>query len=297
VRGRRIAAWLSAPLGYLRHRHCLVAQWPKGPVSLSPDVALVCHFDPEGTVPAHLLRYLGELASSGFSVVVVSNSGTLRPAAMAALQTVCAAVLVRRNRGWDFAAWREALERLDLPKPETRRLLLANDSVYGPVTPLAPLLARMNDTADAWGMTDSAELGWHLQSYFLLVGSAVLHSPAWRRFWRGVRPMRSKLLVVMWYEIGFSRCLHEAGFRLCALFPHASVTGEPARTRKLPETGFADPEGTVTNPTLAAWQALRAAGFPFVKRTLLRNNPVMLAEPGLDPPDGATVFPGRQKIP
>ncbi len=103
-------------------------------------------------------------------------------------------------------------------------------------------------------MTDSDELGWHLQSYFLLVGEAALHSAAWRQFWRRVRPMPVKLLAIMWYEIGLSRCLTLAGFRLRALFPYASVAC-----------------GEAANPTLAAWQALRLAGFPFVKRALLRK--------------------------
>jgi lipopolysaccharide biosynthesis protein len=216
---------------------------------LGANVALFCHFDPAGTVRPDIPRYLNELRAAGFSVVTVSNSGHLMPEAKAALQAVCAAILVRRNSGRDFAAWREALERLQLPRPATTRLLLVNDSVLGPLAPLAPLLSRMDDTADVWGMTDSDELAWHLQSYFLLVNRPVLDSPGWRRFWRGVRPMPSKLLIVMRYEIGLSRCLVRAGFRLKALFPHRSV---------------GVPDGK--NPTLAAWQALRADGFPFVKR-------------------------------
>jgi lipopolysaccharide biosynthesis protein len=220
---------------------------------LGAHVALFCHFDPGGAVRADVLHYLRELSAAGFSVVIVSNSGHLQPHAMAALRSVCASVLVRRNSGRDFAAWREALEHLALPRPETKRLLLANDSVHGPLTALVPLLARMDATADVWGMTDSNELGWHLQSYFLLVGEAVLHSAVWRRFWRQVRPMHAKLLAIMWYEIGLSRCLTEAGFRLSALFPYTSVAC-----------------GAAANPTLAASRTLRQAGFPFVKRALLR---------------------------
>jgi lipopolysaccharide biosynthesis protein len=218
---------------------------------MGPDVAVFCHFEPNGGLRSDTLRYVTDLHSAGFTVVVVSNSGWLQPEALTALQAVCAAVLVRRNSGLDFSAWREAMQRLDLPRPGTRRLLLANDSVAGPLVALTPLLARMDGTADVWGMTDSEELAWHLQSYFLLAGEAVLHSAAWRRFWRRVRPMPSKLLVVMRYEVGLSRGLVKAGFRLRALFPCQSVGA-----------------GAGVNPTLAAWQALRQAGSPFVKRAV-----------------------------
>jgi lipopolysaccharide biosynthesis protein len=247
----------------------VVSQWPEGAVSLGPDVALFCHFDPAGAVRQNVLHYLAALRSSGFSVVAVSNSGWLEPAGLAALRDACAAVLLRRNRGWDFAAWREAMERLGLPRPETRRVLLANDSVYGPLAPLEPLLAQMDHTADVWGMTDSEELGWHLQSYFLLIGPGVLRSAAWRRFWRGVRPMPSKLLTILWYEIGLSRCLRRAGFRLQALFPFETVAQDSPSH----------------NPTLASWQALRAAGFPFIKREVLRTDP------------NAPAIPDRSELP
>jgi hypothetical protein len=292
-------------------------QWPAGEVSLGPDVAVFCHFDPDGAVRPDVLGYVAALRSAGFSVVVVSNSGRLVPEDAAALRGLCAAVLVRRNSGRDFAAWREAMGRLGLPRVETRRLLLANDSVCGPLAPLEPLLARMDDAADMWGMTDSEELGWHLQSFFLLVGSGVFRSKAWQRFWRGVRPMPSKLLTILWYEVGLSRYLTRAGFRLRALFPvrqyspspcgrglgggggardgfddgataasppppNPLLQGEgekfnrhhPSQNHHFqPDIQSHQPQGRPLNPTLSSWQALRAAGFPFVKRSVLRTDP------------------------
>jgi lipopolysaccharide biosynthesis protein len=257
MRGRRPAAWLSAPLGYLRRRDRMVAQVPPGPVALGPDVALLCHYDADGDLRADLLGYVAALRQAGFAVVLVSNSGRLRAEALAAARAVCAAVLLRHNSGRDFSAWREALLRLGLPRPDTRRLLLTNDSLVGPLAPLAPLLARMDASADVWGLTESRELGWHLQSYFLLAQGAVLHSAAWQRFWRGVRPHPVKLLTVLRYEVGLSRSMRRAGFRLRALFA-------------TPDDG--------ANPTLAHWQALRIAGFPFIKRSLAVD------DAGADPP-------------
>ena len=64
-----------------------------------------------------VLEHITELQALGISVVFVSNAGTLRPEALAALKPVCAGIIVRRNVGYDFGAWREALDALRLPRP------------------------------------------------------------------------------------------------------------------------------------------------------------------------------------
>ena len=229
------------------------------------DVAILCHYDRDGSVRPDTLRYLTELRRASFSIVVVSNSGQLTPEALTLLRDLADAVFVRRNVGLDFGAWRMAMRVLGLPLPDTRRILLTNDSVYGPVVPLAPILSRMApEAADLWGMTDSQERGWHLQSYFLMAGPGLVHSDVWRRFWRGVVPLPFKRWFVRRYEIGLSRRVTQAGFRCQALFPHAAVTAD----------------GEVANPVLGAWRPLLAAGFPFLKRELLRDNPTGVQDLG-----------------
>ncbi len=259
---QRLLAYASAPAGHLRSHRQIVATWPEAGVKLGPDVAVVCHYDPRGVVREDLLYQLAALRAAELSVVLVSNSVALDPADMSRLRALCAAILLRHNVGRDFCAWRDAMEWLALPRTDTRQLVLANDSVYGPLHALAPLLARMDGGADLWGMTDSRQRGYHLQSYFLLARQNVLHSTAWRRFWRGVRPLPAKWLVIGRYEIGLTRRLRRAGLVCRALFAATDTAGEP----------------TDCNPMLECWRALAEAGLPFIKRELLRDNP-------LDAPD------------
>jgi lipopolysaccharide biosynthesis protein len=185
---------------------------------------------------------------------------------MAVLQPICAAVLVRRNIGLDFCAWREGLELFGLPRDNTESLLLANDSVYGPLQPLAPLLARIvTGDADVWGLTDSEQIRFHLQSYFLAVGATAMRSDAWRRFWDGVRPFPSKHLMIRRYEIGLTQSLTRAGLRCRAVWPIADMALPNRASRTV-------------NPTHDLWRQLLDAGFPFIKRELVRDNPARIAD-------------------
>ncbi len=228
-----------------------------------PDVAIFSHYDRHGTIRPDSLRGIRELRAAGFSVLVVSNGGALKAEALALLEALGGQTIVRPNIGLDFGAWRAGLRNLGLPRPDTRRILLFNDSVYGPLMPLGPLLADMTeDGADLWGLTDSIERGWHLQSYFLLAHARLFRDAAWRDFWPGVVPLPLKRWTVGRYEIGLSRRVVGAGFRARALFPHDTIV----------------PDGSVANPTLGGWHALLDAGFPFLKRELLRDNPTKVAD-------------------
>ena len=102
---------------------------------------------------------------------------------MTYLQTVCAAVMIRRNVGSDFGAMREGLARLRGPLATVEQLLILNDSVYGPLQPLDEMLAQIDfGVADIWGATESWQRRYHLQSFFLGVSPAVLPHPPERSF-------------------------------------------------------------------------------------------------------------------
>lgn len=281
-------------LSFVRSPHQLVRSWPESGITLGPRVALFVHFDRRGQVRPHVLRYVSMLQQCGFSVVFVTNSGRLREASLAALQPLCAGILIRRNVGYDFGALREALEVLALPRDETDSVLLVNDSVYGPLRPLDPLLAQVDfDKADVWGATESWQTRYHLQSYFLIAGRKALTSEAWRKFWRRVRPVQSKAWVIRYYEVGLTQALVRGGLTCTAMWRYTDLLNhvDPSLVgRGDDELAGKDPslaarrshagrirQGAVArrplNPTSDLWRQLLQTGYPFLKRELLRTNP------------------------
>ncbi len=298
---RRVFPAVMYGLSILRgHRHPLWS-WTDGTATLRPRVVLFVHFDRRGAVQRHVREYLAALHAAGCSVLFVSNSERLRPEAVAAIKPLCAGILIRKNIGYDFGALREGLEHFNLPRDNTEMLILANDSVYGPVSPLEPLLARVDfHQADIWGATDSWQHRYHLQSFFLIVGAQAMRQQAWRKFWSKVRPVSDKNWVIRSYEIGFTQFMLRAGLRCTALWPYSTLIQEdyvgvdllaeqdsrtagrdPLQDRRLAQAlrvraSFATRRPL--NATSDLWKSLLRRGFPFIKRELLRDNPGQIAD-------------------
>jgi hypothetical protein len=289
----RLYPYFAYARSYFRRARHVLDVWPEGTIEFDESVALFIHFDKQGRVGDHVLAYVRTLCSNGFSVIFISNSGRQRPDSFSELQPLCRAIVTRRNVGYDFGAIREGLELFGLPRENTQRLLIANDSVYGPLLSLEPMLARADfDQADLWGATDSWQHRYHLQSYFLLAGPKVMVHPAWTSFWRQVRPVSSKKWVVARYEIGLTQKLLSAGLQCKPLWSYQElidqVVNEPFEIE--PKLAEQDPmlqmralasrrlrsaiaHRAPLNPTADLWRQLLQVGFPFLKVELLRKNP------------------------
>ena len=285
----------------IRHRNPsqIVSRWPDGEIPLGPRVCVFAHWDGAGDVRPHVLHYVRSLTAAGFSVVFATNAGFLLPSALDALKLICAAVIIRRNVGYDFGAWREGLDLTGLPRPNTALVAIANDSVYGPIRSLADLLAAVDfSAADIWGCTDTWQSRYHLQSYMMMFSPRVVASDAWRKFWAGVVPTWSKHWLIRLYEIGFTQTMLKAGFTCQAIWPYKRLVedldldllddkkidgaedgpnlNDPiimARRRHVLRLREAVMRRTPLNPTSDLWRQLLRARFPFIKRELLRDNP------------------------
>lgn len=300
VRGR-IAA--SYPFGFLRSTHQVVQRWDNPSRPLGAKVALFVHFDAAGRVVTATRNFIASLDRPDLSIVFVTNSERIQDEDMAFLKLHCSTVLIRRNIGYDFGAWRDALDTLGLPRPETRAIYLINDSVFGPFTDLEPVLAAVDfERADLWGATESWQHRYHLQSFFLVCGDHVIRSSAWRDFWRSVRPIPCKDWIIRHCEIGFTGAMTAGGARCAAIFPNTALLDqrELDRLEQLVDEDelrrgknarlhaeavhasrillYARRERNTLNPSVDLWRQLIRSGYPFVKRELLLRNPTKVTD-------------------
>lgn len=217
------------------------------------SAAVIASWSDEGRISPSLARLAQELAANGFETLVVCASDSSEPLVWPGVIPDEVTIYRRRNMGYDFGTWSEALRAF----PGLRRgdeVLLVNDSFMGPFRGLSELVADFrNSRTPVWGLVSSAQVTWHLQSHFIGYRGGALGLAPLRRFWREIRVLEDKRDVIDSYELGLSRVLIAAGIPTTVRYPYQWVT----------------PIGC--NVTVEGWSQLLRMGFPFLKRELIRE--------------------------
>ncbi|WP_114948812.1 rhamnan synthesis F family protein [Microvirga calopogonii] len=229
----------------------------------SPRVCFFAHFDTDGHVADYVFRYLHKLRDLDFTIVFTTTA-VISAETKEALLEICYDVIVRENQGLDFGSWAEAYARYG--HELTGDLLLANDSVYGPIGDLrGPLQELVRRDADFYGFVESLDTARHLQSWFLLFKPHVYRSRAFESVMALPFSRMSKREIIEGAEIGFSSTLTGAGFRYVAAY-QPSASGLLPRLRPF-------------NPSHVLWRELITdCRIPFIKAELLRANPAAVSD-------------------
>lgn len=213
-------------------------------------------FDRESRIDAYVFYYLRALRDAGISVILISSNSDLSDRDLEAAKQICEAIILRENIGLDFAGWAIGIRQLS-GILRAKEIIIANDSVYGPLYPIASMFDGMaRIPCDAWGVTQNFEVDWHVQSYFLVFREKAIRSPAFLEFWKSVRALKKKEDVINRYEIPLAKFFRDRGVMV---YQYVNVLMG---------------EYLSGNPTLVHWDRIILEGrSPFIKRELLRDNP------------------------
>jgi hypothetical protein len=255
-------------------------------------IALYVHYSATGLV-SEMVRYQLELLGQfGFSIVFISMAARIPEDDWQAARQRCALVVQRENFGRDFGAWRDVMPEVRRRWPHPDELILANDSVLGPIHPLAPIIATMRAGGEGlFGLTESLQGGPHLQSYLLLArGTGAVRDLM--GFLQTLYVSRSKWLLVQMGEIRLARWMRRRGHRVAAVLGYDRVVqaavADPAERRRLarsnvklrslnrlaPDQAAALLHEWPLNPTQHLWHVLVTKfGGPFLKTELILRNP------------------------
>lgn len=217
---------------------------------VTPKIVVFAHFDPDDRITPADRHTLIEYRKAGYSICLVSTATSLPQDA----ETLADAVVLRPNVGFDFASWAWCIRRY-LPRSSrefVEHLVLTNNSMYGPLWDIAPLLSDVARTANVSSLTSSHEFMPHLQSYFLSFDAESLKSDAFEEFWSQSFDSISK-----WGVIGRGELLWERHFKRFGLST-GSLMSPQSEIRRNELTFF--------------WVDLIRAGLPFVKKSLFKHN-------------------------
>lgn len=232
-------------------------------------VCLFCSYDKGSIIRENVYYYLNELMLAGFNIVFISSSDTISDADKKRLSAWCIRIISRENRGYDFYSWKTGLEKYPQYNAHTG-LLLANDSVLGPLFSIKDIISRMeNCDADIVGMTDCFHFYPHLQSYFLYCKKSVIVAKEFIGFFNQLDVLEFKMAIIRKYEVGFSRLLSHR-FKLSALYKLESI---------LDRIQYVERPKKWAEPTCHLWKPLITEfKFPFLKKSLLTRRGVRIEE-------------------
>lgn len=236
-------------------------------------LVLFAHHDPQDEVDDYVRFYLEKLYLLGSTIIFVSGSPNLKPDSAAKVAQFCSGMYTRRTLSLDFGSWHLAwqqMKRRGWQLETFDQLLLANDSVYGPLFDLREMFAQFSG-ADMYGVTENLEQSPHLQSYFLLWDLNPQTRTFIEDFWRDFRYVARKETLINRYEVGISQRARHCGLRQKAYISNAEARAAAA------EHGNHEHEAEVSagnvNNSLYLWDVLIAyLRCPFLKTDLPRRN-------------------------
>lgn len=238
-------------------------------------ICIFSHYDKDAQVDDYVLFYLKSLFDYGCDIKFVTTSD-IDENEQKKLLPYCEQIVIRENIGIDFGSYKCGIELIgDIDQYE--KLIIANDSVYGPVLNIAELIEYGDkNNLDIWGSTDSFELDYHIQSYFIVYKKNVFTDDAFQKFWKKIFFLKVKNNVIFNYEVGGSEYFLKRGFKLGALCSYQKIKSDILARADLTQsnTYHAISKKNI-NLTLWVWDLLiKKYGCPFIKRELLLANPI-----------------------
>lgn len=186
-------------------------------------------YDKQSIIDSYIGYMLKELKTCVDSLIVVCNEERIKKG-LDNLTLYADRIYYRENIGFDAGGFKDALcsflgWEYVLGFDE---LVLANDSFYGPFRPMEEIFDEMDEQqVDFWGLA-KAEYGAcennygedvpeHIQSYFMVVRSKMLHCSEFKEYWENMPYYTVFSELFKEYEFKFTQYFSGLGYSYAAL--------------------------------------------------------------------------------
>lgn len=194
---------------------------------------LFAGYDPDGIIDDALVYYIKDLSKYGD--VILCMDSDCKKLELNKIKAYTIAHINGRHGEYDFGSYKRAYEYAKKHNILNNYdfVYMVNDSVYGPLHKLKPLLEQMESyNTDATGMTESIHTKYrHIQSWFIGMRPSVFKSDWFDKFIMGVKRQEYKYLVTVLYENRFTELLEKHGgtWRCPFQCPGRSVYNKPKK--------------------------------------------------------------------
>lgn len=174
------------------------------------DYLIYAFYDRDGFIDFHVLDSLRRYIKY-FKVIFVSNI-SLSKSEKKKISFVDH-IIVDEHEEKDFGSWKIGINYLKRKK--VHNLLLTNDSIVGPYLKIPEIVNKIkNSKIDFWGISSAgSDKNFHIQSYFLYFRESVIRNLKFKMFFKNIKKVSSKSMLVELYEIGLTQMLLAQGFK------------------------------------------------------------------------------------
>ena len=167
---------------------------------------------PDGRISPYLLTAIESLNRLGVNIIAVSNA-ELTEEARDELLGLCRHLVVRRNVGRDFGAYKDGIRVVRELCDDVDRLILLNDSVIYLSDGLDALLRQFLGPEPYIGLTEVHDRHHHVQSFLMSFGAPVVNSRHFQGYWRRYIPVGTRRWSIHKGEVGLTEAMLGAGFQ------------------------------------------------------------------------------------
>lgn len=174
-------------------------------------------YDKDGIIDDTLLYYLNSLSEFGDIIFIMDNDvSKTELKKLSNIKNILHADAMKHNeydfgsykRGYLYAYDNKLLDKYDW-------VYFANDSVYGPLWNLKPILEDLESkNTDMTGLFENFEsnISPHIQSWFIGLKKNVVNKPFFYEFMKSVCHEEEKTTIVLKYEVRLSRLILQNGY-------------------------------------------------------------------------------------
>jgi len=190
-------------------------------------LAVFAAYSESETIPDYVIIYLKELKKFAKTIIFVTDND-LSEYEKDKIRDLTSTIICGRHEEYDFGSYKRGYH---YAKQENLlrnhdELILCNDSCFGPISGFEKLFDTMsNEKCEFWGVTDSSNFSYHLQSYFICLSADAFRHAAFANFLDRVRKQKTVQDVIRQYELKLTELLISQGFKPGVFIKETPETG------------------------------------------------------------------------
>lgn len=285
--------------------------WLSGMLPTARGIALYAIHAANGRLSENHRAMLRALRAADYATVVINSTLAGAGPMLQEAGAIADMTVLRPEGGRDFASWISFLILKFADILAYDHCLLVNDSLIGPIDNLDQVWRAFDQSpAEVWALTESLQIRPHPQSSLLSLRRSALASSALVRFFSSYEFPEERQEIVRQGELGLATALDCGGIRWDAMIRYRDlaqawlatlpererwcdqfdvVEADQAASAIIPdnvrvvfgrysrrwmrELARAIRRGDPQNPQHVFWDSLCGFGYPFIKKSLLTDNP------------------------